>query len=88
MMGMLDEAEANRIKDALLALGFDLYDDAMQQVPELLKGLEEFREHLGGELTVTMLRAIGQPVDVHEIDVDVMRQAIRSLSPASREMVR
>ena len=87
MMGLLDESEANRIKDTLLALGFELYDDAMQQLQELLKGLEEFREHLGGQLTVTMLNAIGQPVDVHEIDVDVMRQAIRSLSPAQREAI-
>jgi len=88
MMGMLDQSEATRIKDTLLALGFDLYDDAMQQVPELLKGLEEFREHLGGQLTVTMLTSIGSPVDVHEIDVDVMREAILSLAPAKREAVR
>jgi 3-dehydroquinate synthase len=81
MMGLLDEGAAVRIKETLAALGFDLYDDAMQQVPELLKGLEEFREHLGGRLTVTMLRAIGAPVDVHEIDANVMGEAIRSLAP-------
>ncbi len=87
MVGLLDESEANRIKDLLIELGFDLYDDAMQQVPELLKGIEEFREHLGGQLTVTMLKAIGRPVDVHEIDVQVMREAILSLAPMSREAV-
>lgn len=88
MVGLLDESEANRIKDLLLNLGFDLYDDAMQQVEELLKGLEEFREHLGGQLTVTMLREIGKPVDVHEIDMSAMREAIRSLSPANESVRR
>ena len=31
-------------------------------------GLREFREHLGGELTVTLLAGIGRGVEVHEID--------------------
>ena len=34
----------------------------------VLRGLAEFREHLGGRLTIMLLRAIGQPFDVHEID--------------------
>jgi 3-dehydroquinate synthase len=82
MMGLLAEAEAARVKDLLLALGFDLWDDAMRETGTLMQGLEEFREHLGGELTITMLRSIGRPVDVHEIDTSVMAEAISSLSPA------
>ena len=39
----------------------------------LLDGLEEFREHLGGELTVTLLAGIGRGVEVHEIDAALMR---------------
>jgi 3-dehydroquinate synthase len=34
----------------------------------VLAGLEEFREHLGGELTVTLLSGIGQSVDVHHME--------------------
>ena len=34
----------------------------------MLAGLDEFREHLGGELTVTLLAGIGSRLDVHEID--------------------
>ena len=34
-------------------------------------GLDEFREHLGGSLTILMLRSIGAPFDVHEIRRDV-----------------
>ena len=33
----------------------------------MLDGLAEFREHLGGELTVTLLAAIGHGVEVHEM---------------------
>jgi len=34
----------------------------------ILEGLQEFREHLGGELSLTMLRDIGEAVEVHEVD--------------------
>jgi 3-dehydroquinate synthase len=33
----------------------------------VLDGLAEFREHLGGELTVTLLAGIGRGVEVHEM---------------------
>jgi 3-dehydroquinate synthase len=46
----------------------------------LLDGLEEFREHLGGELTVTLLAEIGRGVEVHEIDAGLMRKSILELA--------
>ncbi len=42
----------------------------------LLKGLEEFREHLGGELNVTLPDGLGRGVEVHEIDHARVREAI------------
>jgi len=42
----------------------------------VLRGLDEFREHLGGTLTILMLRSIGAPFDVHEIRRDVMIRSI------------
>jgi 3-dehydroquinate synthase len=41
----------------------------------LLQGMEEFREHLGGELTITLLNAIGEGAEVHEIDTELLKQA-------------
>ena len=38
----------------------------------MLRGLAEFQEHLGGRLTIMLLKGIGQPFDVHEIRTDVM----------------
>jgi 3-dehydroquinate synthase len=46
----------------------------------LLAGLEEFREHLGGQLTVTMLRAIGHGFEVHELDADLVRRAAAEMT--------
>ena len=50
-------------------LGFSLFDPLMHATGAegkwlLLDGLEEFREHLGGELTVTLLAGIGRGVEV------------------------
>ena len=52
---------------------------ALARTQELLDGLEEFRQHLGGRLTITLIRAPGDPVDVHEIDADAMRESITEL---------
>jgi 3-dehydroquinate synthase len=41
--------------------------------------LEEFREHLGGELTVTLLREIGSGFEVHEMDLSLVRSSIEEL---------
>ena len=32
------------------------------------KGLDEFREHLGGELTITLIQGIGEGIEVHAMD--------------------
>ena len=65
-----------RVFACLESLGLLLDHPALERTEELLQGLEEFRQHLGGRLTVTMLRDIGQPIDVHQIQPAVMRQAI------------
>jgi 3-dehydroquinate synthase len=43
--------------------------------PAVLAGLEEFREHLGGRLTVMLLERIGSGFDVHELDEAVLLEA-------------
>ena len=42
----------------------------------LLNGLEEFREHLGGELTVTLPVEIGTGIEVHHMDKRIVYQAV------------
>ncbi|CAM3526793.1 hypothetical protein DESA109040_15420 [Deinococcus saxicola] len=45
----------------------------------VLSGLNEFREHLGGRLTIPLLTSIAQPVEVHTMDHDILRRAIAVL---------
>jgi 3-dehydroquinate synthase len=71
---------AERVIHLLTNLGFRL--DFLAEIDRhtLLAGLEEFRQHLGGRLTVTMLRGIGDPIDVHHVDREAMMTAIEKVS--------
>lgn len=73
------DVDATRVCDCLESLGMPLWHDAIDPADRLLEGLEEFRQHLGGRLTITMLRRIGDPLDVHEVDTAVMERAIEQL---------
>ncbi|MDB6108546.1 MAG: aroB [Pedosphaera sp.] len=83
-MGFLDAASAERVLKLLEALGFDLYANELLHVDSdnsliLLNGLEEFREHLGGELAITLLHDLGQGFEVHEMALPKIVEAIYEL---------
>ncbi|XZE21774.1 3-dehydroquinate synthase [Pirellulaceae bacterium SH449] len=63
---------------ALEELGLPIFDEAVES-GAIFDGLEEFRQHLGGRLTLTMLRGVGNSINVHEIDRMAMLKAIRFL---------
>lgn len=73
----LTAEECERILDCLNRLALLNDHPALADTEELFRGIEEFRQHLGGRLTVTMLDGIARPINVHEIDRDAMRTAIR-----------
>jgi 3-dehydroquinate synthase len=83
-IGLLDEKPAARILDLLERLGFRLFADELLNADAsdrllVLAGLEEFREHLGGELTITLLNEIGRGVEVHEMNQPKIIGAIHEL---------
>jgi 3-dehydroquinate synthase len=83
-ISMLDAASAERILRLLEALGLELFSNELlrldeEQQPLVLRGLEEFREHLGGELTLTMLQSIGRGVEIHDVSKARMLDAISEL---------
>ena len=82
LVGLISEADLEHILNVLLAIGFDisLPLSSEAETTELLKGIEEFREHLGGELTITLISGIGVQHDVHTIDMKLMSQAISNLN--------
>lgn len=80
--GMLSPGESGRVISTLRSLGLPTSHELLGGVDALVAGLEEFREHLGGTLTVTLLRGIGDPVDVHAIDAAVLRDAVAAAASA------
>jgi 3-dehydroquinate synthase len=89
-IGLLDAVSADRVLALLRRLGFGLFANELlhldsQQQPVVLKGLEDFREHLGGQLTLTFLKAIGQGVEVHEVVLPKMLDAIHELQQRDAE---
>jgi 3-dehydroquinate synthase len=83
-IGLLAPASAERVLRLLEGLGFDLFasellhTDADQQL-RLLSGLQEFKEHLGGRLTITLMSEIGKGVEVHEMQPPAIVRALREL---------
>ncbi|MEL6106353.1 MAG: 3-dehydroquinate synthase [Planctomycetota bacterium] len=76
--------DADRVQACLAALGLPLWHDSLTPLDRLLVGLEEFRQHLGGRLTITMLRDVGVSIDVHEIDDGLMAEAIKLVRNATQ----
>jgi 3-dehydroquinate synthase len=79
--GLLPDGQDERVHELLATLGFRLWDDALRiTLPTgelaLLRGLAEFREHLGGDLTVTLLSAIGHGAEVNQMDADLVAEAL------------
>jgi 3-dehydroquinate synthase len=73
LAGLLAPGVEDRVAALLELLGFRLWHPALEARAAsgsypLLEGLREFREHLGGELTITLLAEIGRGVEVHEMD--------------------
>lgn len=81
----LPRADALRVLVCLRQLGFQLYHPALEDTAALLCGLEEFRQHLGGRLTLTMLAAVGSAVNIHEVDAVQMQRAIRVVTAFARD---
>ena len=88
-MGFLDGGSGERVLRLIEDLGFDIFANELLHVDSagalvVLKGLEEFREHLGGQLTITLLQSIGKGVEVHEMHSSVVIAAIRELEERSQ----
>jgi 3-dehydroquinate synthase len=80
LAGLLAEDDGERILRLLEQLGFATFNEALKQTDGqgrlLQQGLADFREHLGGELTITLLADIGRGIEVHEIDPGLVGRCI------------
>ncbi|MCG8600402.1 MAG: 3-dehydroquinate synthase [Verrucomicrobiales bacterium] len=91
IIGILDQETVDRILDLIEAVGFSLWSDFLDReengTPVILAGLEEFREHLGGKLTITLIPAIGEKLEVHQMDHDAVLEALSKLRERSEREV-
>ncbi len=81
LSGHLAAGEEDRVCFLLEHLGFRLWHPALGSKtadgrPAVLAGLQDFREHLGGELTITLLSTIGVGIEVHEMDEALVIEAL------------
>ena len=94
LCGWICDDDAERVLRVLETVGFELWTPELGAHAEdldhpdgVFRGLREFREHLGGELTIQMLRAIGEGFNVHQVDETVMLQAIERLKARAQAEV-
>jgi 3-dehydroquinate synthase len=79
IQGRISEADLMRIINLMKTLGFDLFAPELAG-ESLVKGLKEFQEHLGGQLTIMLLEKLGKGIEVHEMDHDLIFKAVEMLN--------
>jgi 3-dehydroquinate synthase len=87
LLEMIPMEEAEEMVDTMKICGLILWHDLLTQRDEsgqlkLLSGLEEFREHLGGQLTLAMPVGIGRFVNIHELPDHIVEKALKMLQAA------
>jgi 3-dehydroquinate synthase len=87
--GMADASVTQRVFKILSTLQLDIYHPALDcRDPSgrrcVIDGLNEFREHLGGDLTVLMLRDIGLCTEIHHLDQSLLDTCIDELHSLSQ----
>jgi 3-dehydroquinate synthase len=86
LSGRINETDARNIIDLLQTLGFAITHPLMEINDDhspVLQGLNEFREHLGGRLTIMLLQSIGKGVEVHELDTELLKKSSQWLQQYS-----
>lgn len=77
-LGLIDESLLQKIIVTLKDIGFSLYHPALEQL-DIRKALEDFREHLGGELCITLLTGEGVAAQFNQIDENIMLACAKKL---------
>lgn len=82
LIGLITESDLHHILNVMVEIGFDLSlpVNTSSEIETLMNGIEEFREHLGGQLTITLISGLGVKHDVHTIDMKLMAEAIGKLN--------
>lgn len=88
LKNMIAPTDRDAIIQGLADCGLPVWSPLLERTdahgePEVLGGLEQFREHLGGRLCITLPQPLGAKVEVHAVSRPLMKKAIGLLRPAS-----
>lgn len=83
-IGQLPEAEAQRLIQTLRSCGLPIWAPELAQKNKrgqltIFEGLEDFRAHLGGELTITLPAPLGARIEIHHVDRPLMKTCLEEL---------
>ena len=88
-LGYISIAERDRVCRAMEACGMALWHPTLAKRSgvtgklQIVAGLEEFRQHLGGQLTLTMPDGLGKSREIHELRGELVEAGVLWL--ASRQ---
>ena len=87
---LISQTDLERILDGLSAAGLPVYSQYLHRRAadgdlEILDGLKQFREHLGGRLNITLPDGLGQKCEVHNINADLVIEAIDFLKDRNQQ---
>lgn len=88
LKGLISDSQRDEILGALARTGLPLFCDLLQSRDPsgelaVARGLADFREHLGGELCITLPRGLGDKIEVHEMDLALVEKAVSFLAARS-----
>ncbi|MFC3416191.1 3-dehydroquinate synthase [Algoriphagus hitonicola] len=86
LKGWISEEDLMRILGLLQGLGFSIYEPELSG-ENLIQGLREFQEHLGGQLTIMLLEKLGKGVEVHEMDHELIEESVALLQHKSGKLI-
>jgi 3-dehydroquinate synthase len=80
-IGLLTQDECDLILTAMCDTGLPIWSQVLEHQdengePEILRGLTEFQEHLGGRLTITLPNHLGDKTEIHEMDARIIQDAV------------
>ena len=80
-MGWINQELATHIVATIQQVGLPISHALFSQTEQILKGLKDFQEHLGGQLTITAIRGIADCFDIHEVNLEKLGYAFKDMLP-------
>jgi 3-dehydroquinate synthase len=85
--GLISPQDHTAVVSALRMTGLPVWHPALGRrekdgTMSIYRGLEEFREHLGGELTLVMPKELGHSCEVHDLSYGEIERAVQEMEEA------